>query len=69
MISKLQPQIRFLLALFTLSLFFAAALDANEVELIVGDKKQQKMRFGIDYERLWFWSKRFDDEERALLEK
>ena len=69
MTSQLQAQIRFLLALFTLSLWCSAALGAKEVDLVIGDKKQQKMRFGIDYERLWFWNKSFDDEERTLLAK
>ena len=37
--------------------------------MIIGTKTLQKMRFGIDYERLWYWSSGFDDAERDQIAK
>ena len=32
--------------------------------LVIGSTPQQKMRYGMDYERLWFWSGNLDNGER-----
>ena len=66
-----RPFPKMLCATASLWLIFLAftPLHAKEFELIVGKEKQQKMRFGMDYERLWYWSNGLDAEERALLAK
>ena len=38
-------------------------------DLMVGTQQQQKMRFGMDYERLWFWNSGFSESEKAKLAK
>ena len=53
---------RFLLPLLTL--FLISSTQAREDEIVIGTKTLQKMRFGIDFERLWFWSGGLNDEER-----
>ncbi|MGJ8655164.1 MAG: hypothetical protein ACSHX6_01835 [Akkermansiaceae bacterium] len=55
--------------LFSIALFLSPLLQAKENELIISTQKQQKMRFGIDYERLWYWGKNLNDEERKLIAK
>jgi len=48
------------------SLFFLlTSASAQETELVISNKKEQKMRYGMDYERLWFWSGNLNKEERA----
>ena len=37
--------------------------------LIVGNTLQQKMRYGMDYERLWYWTGGLDDAERDEIAK
>ena len=44
-----------------------AAGDPVGFELIVGSDEQQKMRFGMDYERLWFWNSGFSESQKAEL--
>ena len=44
-----------------------AAGDPVGFELIVGNDLQQKMRFGMDYERLWFWNSGFSESQKAEL--
>ena len=54
------------------SLFFlllCGLTPAEELNLIIGREKQQKMRYGIDYERLWYWTDSLDAEERDSLAK
>ena len=57
--------IRHLIPLFVL--FFTSFNQAKEDEMVIGTKTLQKMRFGIDFERLWYWSGGFDAEERDLI--
>ena len=53
------------------TLFFLSfsTLNAKDLDLVIGNQKQQKMRFGIDFERLWFWSGNLNSEERDLIAK
>ncbi len=37
-------------------LLVTAVGDPTGVDLVVGTTRQQMMRYGMDYERLWFWS-------------
>jgi len=61
------PFLQALLASFLLLLNLT--LEAREVELVVGKETLQKMRFGMDYERLWFWNGSLNAEEKALVAK
>ena len=38
-------------------------------DLIVGDTEEQMMRYGMDYERLWYWTGGLNDSERDLVAK
>ncbi|WP_419195192.1 carbohydrate-binding protein [Novipirellula herctigrandis] len=38
-------------------------------DLVVGNMKQQKMRYGMDYERLWYWTGGLNSSERDLIAK
>lgn len=57
---------RFLLLLL---LFLTSLAQAKEAELVIGTKTLQRMRYGIDFERLWYWTKSLDAEERDLIAK
>ena len=50
-------------------LVVTAAGEPFGYELIVGTTKQQKMRFGMDYERLWYWTNSLNATERDLVAK
>ena len=50
-------------------LLVTAAGDPVGYDLAVGFTKQQKMRFGMDYERLWYWTNSLNASERDLVAK
>ena len=50
-------------------LIVTAAGDPVGFDLLVGVNRQQKMRFGMDYERLWFWTGGLNSAERDLVAK
>ena len=50
-------------------LLVTAVGDPTGVDLIVGNTRQQKMRFGMDYERLWFWTSSLNAAERDEIAK
>lgn len=50
-------------------LLVTAVGDPVGVDLIVGNTPQQKMRYGMDYERLWFWTGGLNAAERDDIAK
>jgi len=50
-------------------LIVTAQGDPTGFALVVGDDRQQKMRFGMDYERLWFWTGGLNASERDDIAK
>ncbi|WP_162273950.1 carbohydrate-binding protein [Mariniblastus fucicola] len=50
-------------------LIVTAAGDPVGYDLLVGQAKQQKMRYGMDYERLWYWTNSLNSAERDLVAK
>jgi len=50
-------------------LLLTATGDLAGHPLIVGNTLQQKMRFGMDYERLWFWTSSLNSSERDEIAK
>lgn len=50
-------------------LLVTASGDPVGVDLIVGNIEQQKMRYGMDYERLWFWTGGLNAAERDSIAK
>ena len=50
-------------------LLVTAVGDPTGVNLVVGDTRQQMMRYGMDYERLWFWTSGLDAAERDDIAK
>lgn len=50
-------------------LIVSAAGDPVGFDLIVGNARQQQMRFGMDYERLWFWTGGLNASERDAIAK
>ena len=68
---KIYTQSRVLQSLIVLCLLvcLSSSLSAQEYNLVIGNEKQQKMRYGMDFERLWYWSNNLNAEERALVAK
>jgi hypothetical protein len=50
-------------------LLVTAVGDPTGLPLIVGNTKQQKMRYGMDYERLWYWTGGLNSSERDEIAK
>ncbi|MEM7454124.1 MAG: carbohydrate-binding protein [Planctomycetota bacterium] len=50
-------------------LVVSAAGDPVGYDLIVGNVRQQRMRYGMDYERLWYWTGGLNSAERDLVAK
>ena len=50
-------------------LIVTAIGDPVGFDLIVGNTRLQKMRYGMDYERLWYWTGGLNDAERELVAK
>ena len=50
-------------------LLVTAAGDPAGYPLVVGNAKQQQMRFGMDYERLWYWTGGLNSSERDDIAK
>jgi len=57
------------LAVFIALFYFNVPAQAKETELVISKTKEQKMRYGMDYERLWYWSGNLNAEERAMVAK
>ena len=45
-------------------LIVSAVGDPEGFSLVVGENRQQKMRYGMDYERLWYWTGGLNASER-----
>ena len=50
-------------------LVVSAVGDPEGFSLVVGENEQQKMRYGMDYERLWFWTGGLNASERREVAK
>jgi len=50
-------------------LLVTAVGDPFGFDLVVGNQTQQRMRYGMDYERLWFWTSSLNTAERQLVAK
>ena len=50
-------------------LLVTAVGDPSGVDLVVGTTRQQMMRYGMDYERLWFWTGGLNASERDEIAK
>jgi len=50
-------------------LVVTAAGDPVGYDLVVGQTRQQRMRYGMDYERLWFWTGGLNSSERDDIAK
>jgi len=50
-------------------LLVTAAGDPVGLDLMVGELRQQRMRYGMDYERLWFWTSGLNASERDDIAK
>ncbi len=50
-------------------LLVTAVGDPAGLPLVIGNTRQQKMRYGMDYERLWFWTGGLNAAERDSVAK
>ena len=52
---------------FNLNWFSYWPLAEIPIELTVGDTKKQMMRYGMDYERLWYWTSSMNASEKDMV--
>ncbi|MEJ6648015.1 MAG: carbohydrate-binding protein [Akkermansiaceae bacterium] len=50
-------------------LTITAAGDPTGIPIVVGNTPKQTMRYGMDYERLWYWTTSLNSAERDLVAK